>query len=475
MPKVKSVEEMKDDDEDQVQEPKVIRTVTPPSHPHSLAVHPEWTQICVGTKDGTAITFDLPGLDIEDEKSILKDPDLEPNHIAYSPTGGLIGCACKDGNIVLVSTVSQGSAPKRCDRPHDDGPAIGICFDPENNYVFSVSPSGIGHVYDISDGNLIAKVPGLFMPIKLEEDDDDSTGVNLDVIVRPVWSHDGSLIAVPGGKEVSFVKRDTWEIAFRLGDNEHTKRTGVVTWCPNDLYLASCSLKDGVVIIWDIKGKESIQKVTIPHSPLYGIEWSPTSNTIGILCASGEYGIWKEVIPKNLSAPGKSAVSTAIASISEAPADANSLAPSIAQKPVIVAGLPAPVDEPPSKKRDRKRESEKGTVSKKVRYADGDDDGDDDDSDDDEGGASASGKYAMQGVVHQEPFQPAASPFNKKRRFLAFNHLGSLVSKEQDNDLVLVIEPVDKEKISRQAVFDHHRCTMGSLSKYNNNNNNILT
>lgn len=469
MPKAKTAEEIQNDADDQIQEPKMIQKVDPPSHPLSLAVHPEWTQICVGTKAGTAITFDLPSLDIENDSSILKDSMLEPNHIAYSPTGSLIGCACKDGNVVLVSTVIEDAPPKMCTPPHTDGPAVGICFDPENNYVFSVSSSGIGHVYDISDGTLVAEVPGLFMPIKLEDpdagDDDEFAGVNLDSVVRPVWSHDGSFIAVPGGKEITIVERDKWQVAFRLGDKDHTKRAGVVTWCPNDLYLASCSLKDGVVILWDVKGKESVMKVVIPHAPVYGIDWCPTANTIAILCASGRYGLWKEVIPKTLAAPNKHAVSTAIASMSEAPADANTLAPSTQGSAIAVpsTGLAAPVDEPSAsqsdanKKYDRKREA----VQKRVRYAD-------DETEEEYNNGTvprSAAALSFPEEVRQEPFQPTASPFNKKRRFLAFNHLGTLISKDQDSDLVLVIEPVDKEKFSRQVLVDHHRCTMGSLSK----------
>lgn len=468
MPKAKSVEELKNDADDEIQEPKVIQTVTPPSHALSLAVHPEWTQICVGTKEGSAITYDLPHLDIENDTTILKDTMLEPNHVAYSPTGSLIGCACKDGNVVLVSTIVEDAIPKKCSPPHGDGPAIGICFDPDNNFVFSVSASGIGHVYDVSDGTLIAEIPGLFMPIKLDDMDEsdvdsETMGVNLAAIVRPVWSHDGSYIAVPGGKDITFIERDTWSIAFRMGDKEHTQNIGVVTWCPNDLYVASCSLKDGVVIIWDVKAKESVMKVVIPHVPVYGIDWCPSANTIIVLCASGKYGLWKEVIPKSLAAPNKHAVSTAIASMNEAPADANMLAPSTrATINVSSAGLAAPVDEPvpvQTKKPERKLGGGE-PVPKKVRF------NDDDYNDDAE---TESGdlirRFAPQEEARQEPFQPTASPFNKKRRFLAFNHLGSLVSKEQDTNLVLVIEPVDKERFSRQVIVDHNRCTMGSLSK----------
>ena len=479
MPHTKKPEDLQNDAEDQVQEPRVIQTVTPPSHPTVFSVHPEWTQICVVTRAGGAITYDLPNLDIEEEKSILKDPLLVPNHVAYSPTGSLIGCACRDGNVVLVSTVVEGAAPKKCTPPHSDGPAIGVCFDPENSYIFSVSSTGIGHVYDVSDGTIVAEVPGLFMPIKLGSsgnDDDESDansssdGEDFSSVVRPVWSHDGSFIAVPGGKEIAFVERDTWRIAFRLGDKEHMQRTGLVTWCPNDLYVASCSVRDGVIIIWDLKGKESVIKVSVPHTPVLGLDWSPVANTIIMLCGSGKYALWKEVISKSLAAPNRRVVSTAVASISEAPADTTSLLPSSTQAALstnnnttttvtadVTAPLPPPVnvDEPletahSSRKKEVKREYDSGSeassiASKRYRY-------------DNYGAGEAE-------ETRQEPFQPAASPFNKKRRFLAFNHLGTVVSKEQDSDLVLVIEPVDREMFSKQVLVDHHRCTMGSLSK----------
>ena len=69
----------------------------------------------------------------------------------------------------------------------------------------------------------------------------------------------------------------------------------------------------------------------------------------------------------------------------------------------------------------------------------------------------------MYGVLPQLPFQPCSSEKEKSKRFLAFNEIGLIVSRDEHTQNTLEIEFHDTSKHRPIKLVDRNNITMGSL------------
>jgi chromosome transmission fidelity protein 4 len=69
------------------------------------------------------------------------------------------------------------------------------------------------------------------------------------------------------------------------------------------------------------------------------------------------------------------------------------------------------------------------------------------------------------GVAPQLPFQPCATEKDKPKRFLAFNDVGLIVSRDEHTQFAIEIEFHDTSKHRPVKLSDRNNLSLGTLSK----------
>ena len=464
----------------------------------SVAFHPSGTEVCVACADRSVSLYDYPSLDMV---RVLMAVEADVVQVAYSPSGGYVAVADARGGVSLVSTApGDVTRPTRCRPPsrtasdgngdddNDDEddeededeeacPVLGLVFDPLNEFVCVLYASGALAVFSTADGTRVCvrqRVRAALPATKTQR-------------CVPDWRGDGSLIAVPTERGVSFVAarsstQERWSVYADDEFAEGTKNgTTHCAWCANGKYLATVAAAEGAVLVWDVhEGRpSSIAKTTAKQAPLLWCKWAPSANAMALLDGGGNMAVWEDVVPRFLPQPAGSTTEDT----SKGAAGANQ---STTRRPVVVVGekelFPAgenddEQDEDKDKEKQQKKAQSGSSLGDGDDVGDGSEQGDDvediEDEDDDEDEAKRRARKAKSqrggaaAVRLQEPFQPNASPMERQRRFLAFNELGSLVVGEQDGESVFVVEHEGTGGAQRRQIINNsHNCTMGSLCKF---------
>ena len=131
------------------------------------------------------------------------------------------------------------------------------------------------------------------------------TGLKMDGnggLCRPQWSHDGSHLAIPGGRvdDVIVLIRDEWSADFALS-GAHSGSVDVVAWSPNAKYmLTGCNQNE--IYLWDMKTRETIAKYDC-ESQIMALRWATSKNLFAVLDFDGRYAACQDAVPPHMAAP----------------------------------------------------------------------------------------------------------------------------------------------------------------------------
>eukprot|EP00727_Mastigamoeba_balamuthi_P012645 m51a1_g8002 hypothetical protein (771) ;mRNA; r:153003-156327 len=358
---------------------------------------------------------------------LLRAP-LAPRHLAYSNTGSSVACAVEDGTVRIVSTVAPG-APVVC-KGHR-GAVLSVACDPQGKYVASAGADGEVRVFDAATA---AAVYTLALPRAPPAD----IALDAPQLLRLACGPDAPPRSPP--PEVHVVARETWAEAFKL--QSHAREVSLVTWSRSGGYAATASV-DGMLLVWDVASRESIHSARAGPG-LCDLAWNPAGNSVAVMNTQGQVAFWDDVIPPKLPNPSRLTKGSAAA----APA-----APTVAEifgNDDAGDGGDGGAGDAYGAATEGEEEEEEGERRGRRERARGRRHRDD------------AADFAIE-TAAQGPFQPSASPVGTKRRFFAYNHVGAVVMREEDDQQTITVEFTDQTAYKRLTLADHYRCSIGSL------------
>lgn len=214
--------------------------------------------------------------------------DLAATSCAFSACENFIASGGQDGSV-KITTVS-GEAATRKWKAHN-GCVKGLAFDPQRRYLVSTGEDGMACVWDYSSATPeSAKV--------WSSDMLPHTDMKLSQLNRPVWEASGSKLALPTYSGVAILERDTWKEWKRL--QEHKAEVVGLDWAPTGNHMIS-SHADNSVVIWDLSpssrsgGGDSLDRIKHARKVI-SVAWHPKRNSVALLDEDGKFALWDNVI-----------------------------------------------------------------------------------------------------------------------------------------------------------------------------------
>jgi chromosome transmission fidelity protein 4 len=271
----------------------------------------------------------------------------------------------------------------------------------------------------------------------------------------------------------------------------------MVAWSPNGYYLATVGI-DKQILIWDLSPKsnrENIQGQKL-DSIICGISWHPKSNALAVIDKMGNYAIWDSPVPAK-GFPSPFALTEELKRSSEAQQ---------ALADMFKDDEPAKPSEKPTKEGKNKIKKQvvddrdpldiiDGMDADPIDYSDVNEEEDEvEEFDEEEESVPKTSKESYLTTVGQiakrekkaalatsastrtvrvpftadivKPFQPCASETDKKRKFLAFNRVGTILSRDEHDKNSIEIEFHDITAHRPMKISDHNGISIATMSMY---------
>eukprot|EP00051_Salpingoeca_urceolata_P016320 m.215900 g.215900 ORF g.215900 m.215900 type:complete len:1114 (+) comp18647_c1_seq1:271-3612(+) len=375
--------------------------------------------------------------------------------VAFNSSGSCIAASSDDMTVRVVSMLDQ---TVKVLRGHD-GPVLDVKVDPSGELLVTSSSDGTVRFWSIAEETCLKT-----LDILPKSNDTSRTG-----LAGLSWHPRNNYVAIPVGNAVHVYERDTWDHTFSFNKDGHTKPVSLAVWSPNGEFLASVSV-DGEVMVWEL-GNEQQTVQRFKHADgraITSLAWHPRINEIAWADTQGKFSLWRGPIPE-MSAGMAAPAAPAGAGAEELAADQ-------------LAKLFDDDDDEPVAQRKRKRLRQKAqdsddedeffagggvessmpadAASKKRPSRQQDEYADDDTYVDDER------NYDVISAKMQEPFQPSATPADGLRRFLVWNTVGIITSREDELSSAVDVEFHDASAHKPIKITDHFGFTLGSLGEH---------
>ncbi|GAA5971259.1 hypothetical protein JCM11641_008285 [Rhodosporidiobolus odoratus] len=172
-------------------------------------------------------------------------------------------------------------------------------WSPDGQLVTTSSVDGSIRVWQLDAGTEPTCVQVIEGLIKAENPESEYS-------VEVVWHPAGKFFVVPGkDSDIAVVSRETWQKtgSFSAKDG-HSKRVSAVAFSPNGLYLASAG-EEGEILIWSVKDRTSVARTTQTHGLITSLSFHPApgANSLAYIDNKGQLTRWQNPLPSNLAPP----------------------------------------------------------------------------------------------------------------------------------------------------------------------------
>ncbi|KAF9462340.1 hypothetical protein BDZ94DRAFT_1322712 [Collybia nuda] len=275
----------------------------------------------------------------------------------------------------------------------------------------------------------------------------------------PEFAHDCSVVWDPSGlhfyvstraHEIVVVSRANWSRIGTFSDKDVSGAITALALSPNGTYLASASRSK--VHVWATNSRRVVAShAGTPGSTITQLAFSPKDNLIAWTDTNGVFSRWQNAISDSFPDPVKPAASAT------ASATANT-GPSlfIDDSTDVATGLGDNLDE----------------VDLDTAFPEVDDDWIIDDvggglHDEPETSKSRDGfvKEMVSITKAQLPFQPASTPLENRKRYLAYNMLGVIEVTDQDTHHIINVEFFDRSARKGYHFTDRFKYELGYLGE----------
>eukprot|EP00873_Tetraselmis_striata_P018043 jgi/Tetstr1/438307/TSEL_026874.t1 len=248
------------------------------------ARNPATGDIALGDKEAFVKVYDASTGDF---KSIATRLTLPVRSLSYSKDGNTLAAAGDGEGIKLLNTEDG-----RVLRVLQTGPQVrDVAFDPESQFVASVTCGGTIQVWDVTNGKAVFTVKR-GAPVTDHFSSERA---------RLAWHPDGSLLAVPGVEnDVVLYERLSWQATGHLS-NGHSKPINCVSISPNGLYAVTAG-RDKAVILWDTAKCEEVERHEL-QSAVTAVVWRADANVVEMIDGEGQYMCWKDAVPDGHCSP----------------------------------------------------------------------------------------------------------------------------------------------------------------------------
>ncbi|KAF8544478.1 hypothetical protein BDD12DRAFT_772341 [Trichophaea hybrida] len=353
---------------------------------------------------------------------------LPARDVALSPDAAWVAVASDDRVVKVVNIEDTTRVFLLRDQSNSNKH---VSFHPSGNYIAISCTDGVIYVYSLTseEPELIQKVDGIIKQVE----------ANDEVSVKVAWCPDGRAFAAPTAtRDIVVVDRENWA-KQRSFSGEHTGEITDFCWSPNGAFLVSAA-RDGKIVVWESKDQKAV--ATYSHKNICSLAWHPTENTISFTTNEGRLYTLPNVVPGELAGRLKlstrpaplinDAAGTTIRSGQGRPGRAS---------PNPLESILGPDSEDELEELDDWIENDDDSgylnpVSNGKRKSTFQD-------------STREPKRPTYGSIWSpsihEPFQPSATPWRGKRRYLCLNMVGFVWTVDQSTHNTVTIEFHDRE------------------------------
>eukprot|EP00730_Choanoeca_flexa_P003859 TRINITY_DN11524_c0_g2_i2.p1 TRINITY_DN11524_c0_g2~~TRINITY_DN11524_c0_g2_i2.p1 ORF type:complete len:1032 (+),score=334.37 TRINITY_DN11524_c0_g2_i2:48-3098(+) len=325
-----------------------------------------------------------------------------------------------------------------------DGTVRCLSFDPKGELLASSAEDGYVRMWNLASGEVVEEV-------SVMEAARGGAEVEQAGMYGVAFNNQGNLLAVCAKNTVQLFSR-MLEFKFELKDLGHETRVSTLSWSRDDVYLASADVT-GCILVWEIESKQSLARLRHPTaSCVTGLTWSPLEDSLAYADVLGQIALWHQPVRESVKAK-----------LTDEQVQAQE---KMQQEQKQKQELDSMFDDDD----DDKRTVIKRPARSRMLMDDSDDEGD---------GVVTShvdnfivpdhphdAEYAPAPAIYQqEPFQPSASPLDQARRFLVWNDLGTIATREEETTAAVDVEFHDTNQHRPIRLVDHFGFTMGALSE----------
>ena len=260
---------------------------------NALAMSPCGTRVATASGDYSVKTFSLETKAFEGNVTRFT---LPVHAIAWSADGKYVAAGGEDTDIKVIKMEDKSvqnvlACPRsKCIKS--------LAFDPRGDFLAATDDNGTVFTWVLrpqSDDEEQGDVK--FYATEAPTATGDSPLLNV-----VAWRPDGQILAVPGRENnVTFFERSSFKtIEWEL--KGHTDAISLIRWSPNGKYLVTASA-DKTVMVWDVKKKLAIAKMTDAPELVCGASFSSSENTLALITGNGEWTEWKDVVPSKYASP----------------------------------------------------------------------------------------------------------------------------------------------------------------------------
>ena len=471
----------------------------------TMSFHPN-RGLAVGTEEHFAKLYSVSGEGIKFEKNLTRCT-APVRHVSFSPTGLFLAVASEECDLRLINMINTKQVITL--KGHE-GSIKSAVWDPKGDFLATTSEDATLKIWRVEDRKVVFTFTGLKM---------DGNGG----LCRPEWSHDGSYLAIPGGRvdDVIVLNRDDWTADFALS-GAHSGSVDIVAWCPNDKYMLT-GCRQNEIYLWDMKTRETIAKYDC-ESQIMALRWSKAKNFFAVLDFDGRFATCQDAVPSHMATPfsvvaveKKNETTTADKNEEgeEEKEDEDTKTTDESSNNEKLSFTKKKTKTKKKKKSKKKTnddsdddevdkieidsdEDEGIVLRKRLKKKKGMDDSvaalreelgldplDDDEDENDDGDSDddsdredeeeimmrrANERAAQWAALPPPPknelqpvVQPGSTPIRNDRRFLVWNSVGSIVSRSEDTFCALEFEFSNMSKHKTIRMTDHYRFTMAAL------------
>jgi chromosome transmission fidelity protein 4 len=366
------------------------------------------------------------------EKLLLRT-NLPARDVALSPDGAWVAVVSDDR---VVKIVNLSDATRTLSLRAQTNSNKHVSYHPSGNYISVSCTDGLIYVYSLTseEPELVQKVDGIVK--RLESSDEVSAKV--------AWCPDGRAFAAPTAtRDIIVVDRQNWE-RQRAFAGAHLADITDFAWSPNGAFLVSAA-KDGKIVLWETKEQKIVE--TYNHRNVCALAWHPTENALSFTTTEGRLYTLNGVVPPELAPRLK-----------------------LSTRPAPLINDPETTATASRSGQGRSGRNASPNPLESILGPDSDIELDDDMDgwieNDDNGGylepsrlgkrklgdvldggdpkRPALGSIVWSPTIH-EPFQPSATPWRGKRRYLCLNMVGFVWTVDQGTHNTVTIEFHDRE------------------------------